>query len=142
MNRFFGALLLTACIAIGAGACNDEGGTYPYGSGSSPDCAAYTACGSCTPVSGCGWCFAPGGGGGACASSPDQCVSEAGEFTWTWNASGCPAVDASVAPPGDAGATTAPPSEAGPGSLEAGKGASDAARAPAESGAGDGAAHD
>jgi hypothetical protein len=37
-----------------------------------------------------------------CAASPDQCGTM--EFTWTWNPTGCPGVDASVAP-ADAGHT-------------------------------------
>jgi hypothetical protein len=32
-----------------------------------------------------------------CVTDPDQCATW-GEFTWTWNPSGCPNADAAVVP--------------------------------------------
>ncbi len=151
MTRFLGALLLASGIAVSAAACdatNDSGGYPVYGSAAS--CSSYATCGTCTPVNGCGWCFVPGGGSdGLCASSPDQCVAEGGEFTWTWNASGCPgAVGVSEAGPGTAGdaggsgdgavspTTDAASRDTGTGTgLEAGSGS-------AEAGGPDAATHD
>ena len=98
MTRFFAAILLASAVAVGLGACGDNTSSVPYASGSggsAVDCTVYSTCGSCTPVAGCGWCFNPGGG--ACATDPDSCV-DASEFTWTWEPSGCPGVDASVVP--------------------------------------------
>jgi hypothetical protein len=105
MKRFLGTALLASAVAIALGACGDDSTDvgYAYGAGSSgstTNCSAYTTCGSCTPVTGCGWCFNTGGG--ACATDPDSC-GDASEFTWTWEPSGCPGVDASVAPLVDAG---------------------------------------
>jgi hypothetical protein len=95
MHRFVGAFILASFAGVSIGACSDSssGGGYGYAYGSANSCSQYTTCGSCTPVQGCGWCFNTSGG--ACASDPDQCAS-ANEFTWTWNADGCPGVDASV----------------------------------------------
>src|ERR1700722_15211678 len=105
MNRFLGALFFVGAVAVAVGACDDSSsGGYGYGGGGGGNgdpCNANTTCGTCTPVQGCGWCF--NSTGGLCASSPDEC-SSASEFTWTWNQSGCPDVDASVSPL-DAGTT-------------------------------------
>ena len=100
MTRFLAATLLASAVAVTLGACGDDSNnSAPYGygaaSGSATDCTVYTTCGSCTPVAGCGWCF--NAGGGACATDPDSC-GDASEFTWTWEPSGCPGVDASVVP--------------------------------------------
>lgn len=113
MIRTAAACLLASVIALTLGACGDDSssgyasaGSYG-GSGSSSSCSTYTTCGTCTPVEGCGWCFS--GSTGVCTSRPDRCSDffDAGEFTWTWNDTGCPDVDASVAPaPLDAGTTT------------------------------------
>jgi len=107
MTRFLATALLTSVIAVTLGACGDnDDGAYSHGGGGgyATTCSAYTTCGSCTPVSGCGWCFS--GATGACAPDPDSCAS-ASEFTWTWDPSGCPDVDASVVPL-DAGAVASP----------------------------------
>jgi hypothetical protein len=102
MNRLLGAALLASTVAVALAACGDDSSDvgYAYGAGGSSSsggatCSAYTTCGSCTPVSGCGWCFTESGG--ACATDSDSC-GDASEFTWTWDPSGCPGVDASVAP--------------------------------------------
>jgi hypothetical protein len=106
MNRFLSATLLASAVAVSLGACGDDSSdvAYAYGAGGSvgytSTCSAYTTCGTCTPVLGCGWCFTANGG--ACTTDPDSC-GDASEFTWTWNPSGCPGADASVAPAVDAG---------------------------------------
>jgi hypothetical protein len=99
MKRFLGAFLLAGAVAVAVGACDDSSSGGYYAGASSDQCNAYNTCDTCTPVNGCGWCF--NSTGGLCASSPDEC-SSASEFTWTWNQSGCPDIDASVASP-DAG---------------------------------------
>jgi hypothetical protein len=112
MNRSFAGAILASFAALAVGACDSaaSGGGASYAGSSSSGgggafCGAYTTCGSCTPVSGCGWCFNTAGG--TCATDPDQC-STLKEFTWTWDPSGCPDLDASVVPldagtAGDAG---------------------------------------
>jgi hypothetical protein len=97
MKRFVVGAALASLGAIFIGACSDssEGG-YSSGGGGNDLCSPYNTCETCTPVQGCGWCFTRSGG--ACASSPDLCAQSVSEFTWTWNASGCPDVDASVVP--------------------------------------------
>ncbi len=134
MNRFLGVLLFAGAVAVAVGACDDSsGGGYYYGSAPAGQCSAYTTCDTCTPVNGCGWCF--NSSGAMCASDPDQC-SSAGEFTWTWNPSGCPDVDASVAPL-DAGTTTAADSGT-PTAADSGTAVSEAStEAAAEASAGD-----
>jgi|SRR5580704_137142 hypothetical protein len=101
MTRYLATALLSSLIAVTLGACgNNDGGAYSGGGGGgyTAMCSAYTTCGSCTPVDGCGWCFS--GASGACAPDPDSCTS-ATEFTWTWDPSGCP--DVAVVVPQDAG---------------------------------------
>jgi len=103
-------LSFAGAVAVAMGACDDSSSGSGYdvtGSTGPAGCSSYITCDTCTPVNGCGWCF--NGTGGLCASDPDQC-SSASEFTWTWNQSGCPDVDASVSPL-DAGTTT--PAETG-----------------------------
>jgi len=107
MSRFLLSAFLASAVTVSLGACGDDSSDvgYAYGagasSGSASSCSAYTTCGSCTPVTGCGWCFTSTGG--TCTTDPDYC-GDASEFTWTWEPSGCPGVDASVAPlPVDAG---------------------------------------
>jgi hypothetical protein len=100
MKRFLATALFGAAIAVTLGACGDDSSDvgYAYGAGGSgytSSCSAYTTCGTCTPVDGCGWCFTATGG--ACATDPDSC-GDASEFTWTWDPGGCPGADASVAP--------------------------------------------
>jgi hypothetical protein len=114
MNRFLSATLLASAVAVSLSACGDDTSSpgYAYGGGGG-GCSAYTTCGSCTPVVGCGWCFS--GASGACAPDPDRCTS-ASEFTWTWDPSGCPDVEAGVVPL-DAGA---PLPDATPVTLDAG----------------------
>jgi hypothetical protein len=108
MHRFLAALFVASGIAVSLGACGDDSndsGYVTYGGGGSTgsSCSAYTTCGTCTPVLGCGWCFTATGG--TCATDPDSC-GDASEFTWTWDQSGCPGADASVAPVStDAGST-------------------------------------
>jgi hypothetical protein len=104
MIRFIGAFVLAAGVAVAVGACDDSssGDGYAYGGGGGSQCSTYTTCDTCTPANGCGWCF--NRAGGMCASDPDQC-SSASEFTWTWDQTGCPDLDASVSPL-DAGTTT------------------------------------
>jgi hypothetical protein len=129
MNRFLGAFLLAGAVAVAVGACDDSSSGGYYASAPAGQCSTYTTCDTCTPVQGCGWCF--NSTGALCASDPDQC-SSAGEFTWTWNQSGCPDVDASVAPL-DAGTTTA--TEAG--TTTAADSGTAATEASAEASAGD-----
>ncbi len=97
MNRTYAATSLATAIALVLGACGDDNsGGYSYGYGSATSCAQYTTCGTCTPVSGCGWCF--DSKGGVCTTDPNECAQVVSEFTWTWDPSGCPDADASVAP--------------------------------------------
>jgi hypothetical protein len=95
MGRSFGGLVVAGLVAAALGACNDSSGDGGYAGGSSVDCSQYTTCGTCTPVAGCGWCF--NATSGACTTDPDQCAYVS-EFTWTWDPSGCPGVDAGVVP--------------------------------------------
>jgi hypothetical protein len=107
MNRFYAAIFFASATALALGACNDDdqGATVYSGSGGYyVGCSQYTTCGSCTPVAGCGWCF--NATGGACTTDPDQCARGVSEFTWTWDPSGCPDVDASVVPLDAAGGHT------------------------------------
>jgi hypothetical protein len=102
MTRFLAAAFLTSTIAVTLGACGNDNADVSYASGGyATMCGAYTTCGSCTPVDGCGWCFS--GATGTCAPDPDSCT-DASEFTWTWNPSGCPAVPTVV----DAGTSDSP----------------------------------
>jgi hypothetical protein len=94
--------VFAAALAAILGACDGGDGSPPSSSASAGGgpvaaCEQYTTCGSCTPQNGCGWCF--NAAGGYCVTDPDQCAfSSNNEFTWTWNASGCPDADASVGP--------------------------------------------
>jgi Plexin repeat len=108
MTRSLAAAVLASIVAVALGACGDDssdsGYAYAGGGGSSggdDSCNQYTTCDSCTPVNGCGWCF--NATSGLCAASPDECTN-VNEFTWTWDPTGCPDVDASVTPL-DAGST-------------------------------------
>ncbi|HEY8038850.1 MAG TPA: hypothetical protein VIF15_03620 [Polyangiaceae bacterium] len=127
MKRLLASALLACAVGLALGACDDRSnaGSYPSG-GPSSVCTQYTTCGSCTPVSGCGWCF--NALGGSCQTDPDQCTNVS-EFTWTWDSAGCPGVDASVVPL-DAGTTTGHEAGAVPEAGEAGDGASDASGNP------------
>lgn len=110
MNRFFAGTLVASAVALAVGACGDNSNDgYAVA-----DCSAYTTCGTCTPVMGCGWCF--NASGGVCTTDPNECAN-ASEFTWTWDPTGCPDVDASVNP-NDGGTRTSP--EASPPSTDAG----------------------
>jgi hypothetical protein len=104
MKRFVGAAFLASLVAVAAQGCDDSS-SGNWGGGAGGDCSAYTSCGSCTPVAGCGWCFNETGG--ICASDPDTCAGVS-EFTWTWEPSGCPDVDASVTAPEGGSANAAP----------------------------------
>ena len=134
MNRLLVGAALSCSLALAVGAC-DGGGNYGngYPGGSQASCAQYTACGACTPVQGCGWCF--NRTSGMCAADPDTCAGSS-EFTWTWDPPGCPGFDASVLPV-DGGATaieasTIQPEAAAEASVEAAVEAS----SPADSGGG------
>jgi hypothetical protein len=134
MRRTYAAILLATAIALPLGACGDDSsGGYPYAV--EYGCEHYATCGTCTPVLGCGWCFR--GTSGVCTSDPDRCAQVVSEFTWTWDPSGCPDVDAGVAPidaspvPADTGTTQAdtgspqidsapPPQDAGTPQVDAG----------------------
>jgi hypothetical protein len=105
MNRWLGASILASVVAVSLAACSDssQGGGYAYApgyGGGGGYCSQFTSCGTCTPVEGCGWCFTRTSG--QCVSDPDQCANLP-EFTWAWNPSGCPGVDAGVTPATDAG---------------------------------------
>jgi hypothetical protein len=93
--RLLGTAVLASSLAIAFAACGDDssgtGGDYSSGD----TCNQFTTCGACTPVSGCGWCF--NATGGLCAATPDECTNVT-EFTWTWDSTGCPDLDASVMP--------------------------------------------
>jgi hypothetical protein len=93
MTRFLGAALLSSTIAISLAACSgdDSSSAGSYGDA----CNQFTTCGTCTPQNGCGWCF--DAVSGLCAATPDECTNVS-EFTWTWDPTGCPDTDASVAP--------------------------------------------
>jgi len=74
-------------VLLGGPACEsrvyDGGG---WSAGGAVDCGEFASCASCTPVSGCGWCF-DSNGMGECAPDPDSCSTPA--FSWTWNLDGC-----------------------------------------------------
>jgi hypothetical protein len=92
--RLFASTILACSVAVALSACGDDnggGGGASYGD----SCNQFTTCGTCTPQSGCGWCFDRTNG--LCASTPGECT-DVTEFTWTWDPSGCPDIDASVAP--------------------------------------------
>jgi hypothetical protein len=100
MGRITGwvaGLVVATVVAACGDSASSSGGVSYAGPTYGDSCAAYTTCGSCTPVVGCGWCF--NNAGGQCASSPDECAYSNSEFTWTWESAGCPTVDASVGPP-------------------------------------------
>src|SRR5579863_4915262 len=102
MKRTIAGSVLAVALAAILGACDGGGDpTTPVSGGSGPGeafCGQFASCASCTPQNGCGWCFSASGG--QCVSDPDQCAfSNNNEFTWTWNPSGCPDVDASVGAP-------------------------------------------
>jgi hypothetical protein len=108
MKRTVVAAVAASFVALAVGACGDDArSTVSAGPGGGPSfgpgCHAQTTCGACTPIVGCGWCFTATGG--SCHDNPDECTGN--EFSWTWEPSGCPGVDASVAPPVDAGQTEA-----------------------------------
>jgi hypothetical protein len=106
-----GVALAAVVAACGGGNGGGYEGTWGDGVVQTGGCGQYTSCGTCTPVLGCGWCF--NASGGQCASRPDECAfSTNAEFTWTWNQSGCPQVDASVVP-------EPPPAEIDAGQTEA-----------------------
>ena len=128
MHRTYAAILLATAIALPLGACGDDssGGGGSYGYADPYGCQQFATCGACTPVPGCGWCFH--GTSGVCTSDPDQCAQVVSEFTWTWNPSGCPDVDASVG--------SAPPApDAGPQQADTGAAQIDSAATPADAGA-------
>jgi hypothetical protein len=93
MTRLLSSFLLATAIGLSLGACDGDDSVSSGGGGGGNACSQYSTCDSCTPVNGCGWCF--NASGGACAPDPDSCTN-ASEFTWTWNPSGCPDVDAQV----------------------------------------------
>jgi hypothetical protein len=90
MTRFGLGALLALVVAVPLAACDGGDGSWESGP---VDCTQFTSCGTCTPVVGCGWCFTLTAG--QCAASPAECAGVQ-EFTWTWDPSGCPGVDAAV----------------------------------------------
>lgn len=103
MRRILAAWFLASAVAVSVAACGDDSSEpQPYpsvsGGGGGGGCGQYTTCGSCTPVSGCGWCF--NAAFGLCTTDPDSCANnpDISEFTWTWDPTGCPGVDTSVVP--------------------------------------------
>jgi hypothetical protein len=134
MQRTYAAILLATAIALPLGACGDDssgGGSYgyadPYG------CRQFTTCGTCTPEPGCGWCFH--GTSGVCTSDPDQCAQVVSEFTWTWDPSGCPDVDASVVTLPPVPDAAPQPADAGAPQFDAGSLPSDGAGSSSDVGA-------
>jgi hypothetical protein len=93
-----GGVLLALGLALGA--CSETGGSASAGFGPAPryaSCRQYVSCGSCTPISGCGWCYLPDGTG-KCVEDPDECSSSSA-FSWTWDPKGCRVTaDAAVGP--------------------------------------------
>ena len=87
MKRTVTGILAATAVALVAGACGDTGYAI-YGPEVDP-CSGYTSCASCTPVVGCGWCFASGATG-SCSSDSSTCA--VGPASWTWNPSGCTAI--------------------------------------------------
>jgi hypothetical protein len=82
--------LVTLCLAAFILAGCDDGVWYdryyqpvPY----FDYCGQFPSCRQCTPIVGCGWC-AYGQDQGFCFSEPNQCRTE--QFSWTWEAEGCP----------------------------------------------------
>jgi hypothetical protein len=118
MNRYYAASVLASAVAVVLGACGgDDSGAYYY-SDALAYCAQFRTCGQCTPIRGCGWCF--NSHGGICTTDPNECAVQVSEFTWTWDPSGCPDLDASVAPldagahPHEASAPDAPDAQDAP----------------------------
>jgi len=98
-GALLGAFLVVLFAACGDDSWDDSSGVY---GATTADCAAFTACGTCTPAPGCGWCYG-GSAGDYCTTGPDQCPqAPAG---WTWDLKGCrDRADAGVAAsPADAG---------------------------------------
>jgi hypothetical protein len=78
--------LSSLLIGLSLAACDGGYNTRPYGEPYATQCHAYASCASCTPVTGCGWCFGADGHG-ACAADPDECRGPS--FAWTWEPTGC-----------------------------------------------------
>jgi hypothetical protein len=116
MKRIVGSIVSMSALAALLGACDGEG-DYGDGGGrawggpsASGGCEQYATCDTCTPVTGCGWCY-DSNGMGVCHASPEECETPA--FSWTWDSSGCRgAADASVAP-ADASVPLPRPTEGG-----------------------------
>jgi hypothetical protein len=84
MLAFVAVTLAAATLPAGCDPTGDEPSNEGWSVAN--DCAVYASCESCTPISGCGWCF-DSNGTGQCASDPDSCSTPA--FSWTWNSDGC-----------------------------------------------------
>jgi hypothetical protein len=96
MNRSCAAIVLASAVAVVLGACGGDDSGASYYSDAVSYCSQFRTCGQCTPIRGCGWCF--NSHGGVCTTDPNECAVQVSEFTWTWDPSGCPDLDASVAP--------------------------------------------
>jgi hypothetical protein len=122
--------LLISVVALLVGAC-DSNNEPPQGAPSGYlGCRQYTSCASCTPVSGCGWCYLADGTG-RCADDPNDCAGSP-VFTWTWNPNGCyVTADASVVP-----ADSGPPGDAAGDAAADASGAGDTATISADVGLG------
>jgi hypothetical protein len=79
--------VLAFLFALLPAACFDDGGYDPGPTYTPVYCGQFTSCDTCTPVLGCGWCWA--GTKGACVDQPNACANTA-TFSWTWELSGCP----------------------------------------------------
>jgi hypothetical protein len=112
MRRTRAKTLAVALVALVVVACAEDKRVDDQGGVDNSGCRAYTTCGACTPVPGCGWCQPAGQG--YCVDDPDDCDSNL-EFNWTWEPAGCPRVapDASALLP-DAVAPEAAAPEAAP----------------------------
>jgi hypothetical protein len=92
-------VLALAAAAVATGSCDSEsaistptgnpGNNYGF-------CGSFRSCETCTPQSGCGWCY-NSDGTEQCASDPSECATPS--FEWTWNPDGC-RVPAQVTTPG------------------------------------------
>jgi hypothetical protein len=88
MSRRIAVVLasVASTFVLTTSACDDDQDARHERLGGS--CHEQTTCGACTPIVGCGWCFAsPGRGAGFCADGPDDCPPDA--TGWTWDPPGC-----------------------------------------------------
>ena len=116
----WGALLGASMVTLFA-ACGDDDAGGLYAITAPANCSSYSACGTCTPVPGCGWCYG-GAAGDFCAPDPGQCPTT--PSGWTWDATGCrvPA-EAGVATSGSSTEDAGPAADAAPSAADAAPGA-------------------